>query len=94
MNQNFPNYIPVLVPSKAMVTALLMSACCIFYGHTVYATLPTGPSDLMQFTASGHILGFEPQGVYVAASDHVLRVEFAGTDGVKPVADRMPASDG
>jgi uncharacterized repeat protein (TIGR02543 family) len=36
------------------------------------------PTDLLQFRAGGHILGFSPDGVYLAGLDHALRVEFLG----------------
>jgi hypothetical protein len=49
---------------------------------------------LLQFTAAGHVLGFQAEGVYVAAGDHMLRVEFDGTQGVKPEADKMPSGNG
>jgi hypothetical protein len=78
MNQYTPSGIPVRVLRKLMFIALLFLACCFFYGRTVHATIPTGPSGMMQFTASSHILGFESEGVYVASGDHMLRVEFAG----------------
>ena len=53
-----------------------------------------GPAGLHQFTASGHVLGFQPDGVYVVGSDHMLKVTFAGASGVAPVADQPPSSDG
>ena len=52
------------------------------------------PAELLQFTSGGHALGFEPEGVYLAARDHVLRENFAGTGGVMPVADQTPNADG
>lgn len=41
---------------------------------------------LLQFTSGGHIIGFAPTQVVLAAFDHALRVEFVGTVGVAPVA--------
>lgn len=54
----------------------------------------TEPSNLLQFTAAGHVLGFQPEGVYIAARDHMLRVEFASASEVEPLADKMPSRDG
>jgi hypothetical protein len=51
-----------------------------------------GPVDLLQFTAAGHVLGFQADGLYVVGSDHMVRVEFANTAGVAPLADQPPAS--
>jgi hypothetical protein len=53
-----------------------------------------GSGELLQFTAGGHVLGFEDQGVYVAGSDHMLRVDFADTTGVAPVSDQPEARHG
>jgi hypothetical protein len=41
---------------------------------------------LLQFTAAGHVLGFRPNGVYVASGDHVLHVGFVEAAGVAPEA--------
>ncbi len=46
----------------------------------------TAPAPLMQFVSGGHIIGFQPTQVIVAALDHALRIEFVGTAGVMPVA--------
>jgi hypothetical protein len=49
-----------------------------------------GGSDveqLLQFTAGGHVLGFDSRGVYLAGLDHALRVEFSGGTPVQPVAE-------
>jgi hypothetical protein len=94
MNRYSLYCINVRVSRKIMIAALLFLVCCFSYEPIAHATIPTGKSDLIQSTASGHILGFEAQRMYVASGDHVLRVEFAGTDGVSPVADQMPTGDG
>ena len=49
--------------------------------QAAYAS-PAERGGLLQFAAGGHVLGFEPGGVYAAGSDHVLRVTFVGTPGV------------
>ena len=43
---------------------------------------------MLQFTAGGHVLGFQPTKAYLASLDHALSVEFLGTKGVMPEADR------
>jgi len=94
MNRYALRCIHVRIPLKIMISALMFLVYCFSYGAAAYATVPTGTQDPMQFTASGHVLGFEPERMYVASGDHVLRVEFAGTDGVSPVADQMATGDG
>jgi len=52
---------------------------------TQAATSPGG-GESAQFTApGGHVLGFQPDGVYVAGGDHMLKMEFRDTAGVAPV---------
>jgi hypothetical protein len=94
MNRYSLSCINVRIPHKMMIAVLLFLICCFPYGPTAHATISTGTSELVQFTASGHILGFEAKRMHVASGDHVLSVEFAGTDGVKPVADQIPTGDG
>ena len=45
---------------------------------------PSLPHNLFQFRAGGHVVGFQPERLYLAALDHALRVEFVGTAGVMP----------
>ena len=49
-------------------------------------------APLLQFTAGGHVVGFAPTQVVIAAFDHALRVEFVGTAGVMPVASAAEAA--
>ena len=44
----------------------------------------TGNQSLLQFKAAGHVLGFGPGEMYVAGSDHALRVGFVGALPVSP----------
>jgi hypothetical protein len=41
-------------------------------------------SNMLQFRAGGHILGFQPTRAYLASLDHALSVEFLHTKGVMP----------
>ena len=51
-----------------------------------------GQSNTLQFTAGGHVLGFQPTKAYLASLDHALSVEFLGTEGVMPeAAETVPA---
>lgn len=70
----------------ALVLALLTSAA--------FPSSPARTPDvsanlappLLQFTAGGHVVGFAPTQVVLAALDHALRVEFIGTTGTTPTA--------
>ena len=53
----------------------------------------SGQSNMLQFTAGGHVLGFQPTKAYLASLDHALSVEFLGTKGVMPkAAGTMPTA--
>ena len=54
----------------------------------------TAASSLLQFTSGGHVLGFEPQGVYAATGSHALRVDFVCANNVQPEAEASAASNG
>ncbi len=43
-------------------------------------------NEILQYTAGGHMLGFEKTGLYVATRSHALRIGFSGTKGVIPEA--------
>jgi len=42
-------------------------------------------TKLLQFAAGSHVLGFRQGGMYIASSDHALKVEFVGARSVYPV---------
>jgi hypothetical protein len=72
---------------RVLVIAILLALGAPMTRQTALA-LVTQPS-LMQFTSGGHVIGFAPTQVILASLDHALRIEFAGTDGVTPVAVNM-----
>ena len=50
-------------------------------------------TELLQFTSSGYVLGFEKEGIYLATGSYMLREEFLGSDNVIPVADQAQNTD-
>jgi hypothetical protein len=50
----------------------------------------TGPSQILQFTSSRHVLGFASGGVYVAGGSHALHVEFVNPRATNPVSNSAP----
>ncbi len=46
----------------------------------------TDVNKLLQFTSGGHVLGFGIDAVYLAGTDHALRLEFSGGSPVQPIA--------
>ena len=77
-----------------VIALLLFGAFSLIPENVAQAARMIEPSDLLKFTAAGHVLGFESEGFYVAAGDHMLRVEFAGASDVAPTADYVPSGDG
>ena len=57
------------------------------------ASIPDHQVQLLQFTAAGHVLGFQSDGLYVASGDHMLHVSFIGTAGVMPEAAGIETDD-
>ena len=68
-----------------LVIALVLIALLLSLSN-VQAMIPQSKSELLQFVAAGHVLGFEEKGVYVASGNHMLKVEFAGAQGALPEA--------
>ena len=53
----------------------------------VQAAIPDQQDQPLQFSAVGHVLGFQSDGYYIAGGDHMLHVAFLGAAGVTPMAD-------
>ncbi|MGD2145431.1 MAG: SBBP repeat-containing protein [Anaerolineae bacterium] len=50
--------------------------------------------EWLRFTADRHVMGFEPNGVYVVGSDHMVRVTFIDGTCVLPHVDARPSRNG
>jgi len=50
--------------------------------------------ELLQFTANGHVMGFQKNSLYMVGGDHMLKVTFPGARNVSPVSDTQPSKDG
>jgi hypothetical protein len=48
------------------------------------ATLSEQQDQLLQLSAAGHVLGFQKNGIYVAAANHMLHMQFVDANGVPP----------
>lgn len=68
-----------------LLTLLLFTTILPIKG-TLQAAIQDHNDQLLQFTAGGHILGFQPDGLYVASGDHMLHIGFVGTAGKFPAA--------
>ena len=90
MSRSTNSYIFVKCLHLFFISAVLFGAFSLIAEHAAQAAKPIEPSELLQLTSAGHVLGFDAEGVYVATGDHMLRVEFAGASAVAPVADGVP----
>ncbi|MBW1812690.1 MAG: SBBP repeat-containing protein [Deltaproteobacteria bacterium] len=50
-------------------------------------------SEMLQFTNSGHVLGFHSSGVYIATGNHMLRESFVGAKEKAPQTGQPPAKN-
>ena len=81
---------------KFAVMFVALGGAVVFVGRhseAGKATDPTATNDILQFTSSGHVLGFAMNSVYVANGSHALRVEFVNARSTNPVGAAAP-SDG
>jgi len=62
--------------------------------HSIQSTISPKKTEILQFTSSGHVLGFHKNGVYVATGSHILWERFVDTKGVSPQAYHLPTKNG
>ena len=79
--------------SGCLLSGICMMILCCAMSAQVHANTADG-NTLMQFTSEGHVLGFGHSQVYVASSDHVLKVAFVGGRSVAPVSLEGAEKDG
>ena len=46
----------------------------------------------LQFTADGHIIGFRSKDMFIASTDHALKIEFIGAKAVSPSSENKSSS--
>ena len=61
--------------------------------YPALASIPESQHKLLQMTTVGHVLGFDHNAVFFASGDHMLKVEFAKTNGVKPIGKGFVGDD-
>ena len=81
MNKHF-GQIGILVGLAILL--MVTSTSAMAHDLSSDAELPT--SNLLQFQAGGHLIGFQPNRVYLVTLDHALSVEFVGGSGAMPQA--------
>lgn len=82
------------------LSAVILLTTVIFTVSLQAASLQIEPAnfqkthEILQFTNSGHVLGFKSDSVYVASGSHMLREDFVGTSGAAFQADQTVTEDG
>jgi hypothetical protein len=71
----------------AIFALALFSVGDVSAAQKATADITDPDSNMLQFRAGNHILGFAPAKAYLASMDHALSVQFIGTKGVMPKAD-------
>jgi hypothetical protein len=96
-------FVKVIIQNRFVLflSVILIVVLLTMSGAPAWADSPARLAELLQFTAGSHVLGFLPDQVYLVGLPHLLRVEFAGTTGVRPIADeadpggvKTPSSSG
>jgi len=78
----------VALPSGAIASPASNAITPMLTAGNVPSTADANSGEkLLQFTSSGHVLGFSPDGVMIASGGHMLKAEFIGSNAVAPQAD-------
>ena len=65
---------PATLRTVLSFSLLILLLILLFPLETPLARITEQPDQPLQFTAGGHVLGFQPDGIYVAGGDHLLHV--------------------
>ena len=68
-------------PVGSFIGVVIAMSCGVISGFAEPAA--DADTKLMQFTAGGHVLGFQEDRLYMATGSHALRISFGGTAGVR-----------
>ncbi len=92
--QTLPRAFDLIRRARFVVILLALLGLGTLAPRAAQASPDEHTNVLMQFTAGGHVLGFQRDAVYVASASHALKIEFVGGAGVAPVADAPASSTG
>ncbi|HTZ16875.1 MAG TPA: hypothetical protein VMB78_00390, partial [Dissulfurispiraceae bacterium] len=80
----------ILIPAFFVLSLFCLSS--LSAAQETAASITKPGSNMIQFKAGNHILGFAPDKAYLASMDHALSVHFLGTEGVMPKTDMTTAA--
>ena len=87
---------------RSACTLILLAAAAATPLVTAGIVTAVGPTDagktvsedqLLQYTSAGHVLRFDGNGVIVASTTHMVKMEFVGANQVAPVAQGANAGE-
>jgi len=84
----------VCIPIVALLALTLFSFSDVSAAQKTTSDITKPESDMLQFKAGNHILGFAPDRAYLVSMDHALSVQFLGIKGVMPKADSTALATG
>ena len=73
--------------------ALIQSLLVVLALSPAQASVPDAQHKLLRMTSAGHVLGFDYNGVYFASGNHLMKVEFAETNGAQPISRESVGGD-
>lgn len=93
---SFKKSIFILLTLLALTFNVLGSATAAYAAPAALteSTQTAEAQSLLQFTSSGHILGFTSNGMYAAAGSHALHVDFVNANSVQPQSASLASADG
>ena len=85
---------PYRAIKESLLLPLALLLALLFPFEALQASVTDQQDQLLQFTANGHALRFESDGLYIASGDHMLHVGFVGADGTMPEAAGVKSKEG
>ncbi len=80
--------------SVSLVLVLTISLTGLVHAALPGSVKPAKAASMLQFTSSGHALGFTAQTMYAATGSHALRVDFISAHPIQPQTDSSTNADG
>ena len=91
-SRRYYKFLAGLVTSLVLLSMVGTLAVAAF-PPSIGQTRVLNTTQMLQFTAGGHVLGFSSSGIYAATGSHALHVDFVGANSVQPQAE-APSTGG
>ena len=91
-SRRFSKFLAGLVTSLVLLSMVGTLVVAVFSPSTGQTKI-INTTQILQFTAGMHVLGFGSSGIYAATGSHALHVDFMGAKNVQPQAE-SPGAEG